>query len=98
MPAINAGDKKVRTTLSIPKSVYEQAREFIEKRESSADSVNAFFVTAITAYVKLLKRKKIDAQFAAMARDKDFRKHASLIANQFSQSDWEAFEVAERDV
>ncbi len=98
MPVASAKNKKVRTTLSIPEPVYEQAQKFVEDRESPADSVNAFFVRAITAYVNLLKRREIDAQFAAMADDKDFQRHATLISDQFSRSDWEAFEIAEREL
>ncbi len=98
MPRIKADEKqKVRTTLSIPKPVYEEARSFVEKREAPADSINALFVTAITTYVKLLRRKEVDAQFAAMAKDADYQKRAKLISDEFSQSDWEAFERAERE-
>lgn len=97
MPVAGMSGKKVRTTLSIPKPVYEEARSYVDKSISSADTINSFFVSAIVAYVKLLRRKEIDARFAAMAEDADYQKEAKLIAEEFSQSDWEAFESAEKD-
>lgn len=89
--------QKVRTTLSIPKPVYEEARAFVEKHEGAADSINALFVTAIAAYIRLLKRREIDAQFAAMAKDSDCQNRAKRVSEEFAQSDWDAFERAERD-
>jgi hypothetical protein len=89
--------EKIRTTVSLPKPVYEEARSFVEKSTGAADSMNSFFVTAIVAYVKLLKRKQIDAQFAAMADDTGYQKEATSISEEFSPSDWQAFESVEKD-
>lgn len=91
------GEKKVRTTVTIPEPLYEEARTFVNSGISPADSINGFFVNAILAYVKLIRRKQIDAKFAGMAEDTDYQKEASLIAEEFNQSDWEAFESVERD-
>lgn len=95
MPVAISNEKKIRTTVSLPKPVYEEARLFVEKNASSADTMSAFFVSAIVAYLKLLKRKEIDAKFAAMSADSDYQKEATLISDEFSQSDWEAFESVE---
>lgn len=89
--------KKVRTTVSLPKPVYEEARTFIGKNAGAGRSINAFFVAAIEAYLKLLKRRQIDSQFAAMSEDADYQRDANLISEEFSPSDWEAFELAERE-
>jgi len=83
---------KVRTTVSLPKPLYEEARSVVAETAASADSMNGFFVAAIRAYVKLLKRKQIDAQFRPMAHDDAYQKEAQLISEEFSQSDWEALE------
>jgi hypothetical protein len=98
MPVAELSEKKVRTTVSLPKPVYEEARSFVDKSVSPAETISAFFVTAIVAYLKLLKRKQIDAKFAAMAEDSDYQKEAKLISEEFSQSDWEAFESVQKDV
>jgi hypothetical protein len=97
MPVAEHVGKKVRTTVSLPEALYEEARSFVNKKVSPADSINSFFVAAILAYVKLIKRKQIDAKFAAMSEDSDYQKGAKLISEEFSQSDWEAFERAEKD-
>jgi hypothetical protein len=97
MAAAKPREKRVRTTVSLPKPVYEEARAFVGKNANSAQTISSFFVTAIVSYVKLLKRKQIDAQFAAMAGDTDYQKQAKLISEEFSQSDWEAFASIQKD-
>ena len=54
--------------------------------------MNGFFEAAITAYLKHFKRREIDAQFAAMATDPAYQREAAAISEEFSESDWEAFE------
>jgi hypothetical protein len=97
MPVAKRGEKKVRTTVSLPESLYEEARSFVNKKVSPAESLNSFFVAAVHAYVKLIRRKQIDAKFAAIAEDRDYQEEAKLISEEFSQSDWEAFERVEKD-
>lgn len=89
--------ERVRTTVRLPRPLYEEARRVVEKSISPAQTINDFFVAAILAYLKHLERRQIDAAFAAMAEDTDYQKEASLIAEEFSQSDWEAFQTTERD-
>jgi hypothetical protein len=91
--SIGASKKRVSTTVRLPRPLYEEARSFVEKGVGNAQTINDFFVAAIRAYVKLLQRKQIDAGFAGMAEDADYRKEAKLIGEEFSQSDWEAFEA-----
>jgi hypothetical protein len=76
--------KRVRTTVRLPRGLYDEARKFVDHDLVQAENINDFFVAAICAYVKLLHRKQVDASFAKMAED-------------FSQSDWEAFEIMERE-
>jgi hypothetical protein len=85
-------EPKVRTTVSLPKPLYEEARSAVAQQATSTDSMNGLFVAAISAYVKLLKRKQIDAKFRAMADDDAYQKETQLISEEFSQSDWEALE------
>jgi len=89
--------EKVRKTVRLPRRLYDEAEHFIETKAVPVETFNEFFVAALLAYVKLLKRKQTDAQFAAMAEDTDYQKDARLIAEEFTQSDWEAFEAAERE-
>lgn len=89
--------ERVRTTVRLPRSLYEEARKLVERELVSAETINDFFVAAILAYVKLLRRKQMDADFARMAEDADYQKEARLIAEEFSTSDWETFQMAEKD-
>jgi len=88
------GAREMRaTTVRIPRPVYEQAKHFVDhERTHTATSIslNDFFVTAIQAYVKMCKRRQIDAAFSMMAEDANYQKEASLLAEDFELSDWEA--------
>jgi len=94
---VEVAEEKVRTTLTVPKPVYEEARSFVEKKVTPADTITAFFLAAIVQYLKFLNRKQIDAKFALMAEDADYQKQAKLISEEFAASDWEAFEMVEKD-
>jgi hypothetical protein len=87
--------ERIRTTVRLPKPIYDEARSLVDENVVPVDSLNDFLVAAIASYVKLVKRKQIDAAFAGMADDADYQKEALLIAEQFAQSDWEALEIAE---
>jgi len=82
----------------LPQPVYDQAKGFVGsgRPETSAFvSLNEFFVSAIQAYVKLYRRRQIDASFAQMAEDADYQKEARLLAEEFEPSDWEALRLGE---
>lgn len=96
-PAIASRETRA-TTVRIPRPVYDQAKHFVDsERTNSATfvSLNDFFVTAIQAYVKLYRRRLIDASFVAMAEDADYQKEARLLAEEFEDSDWEALRLGE---
>jgi hypothetical protein len=86
--------RKVQTSLRLPKPLYEQAKMYVSKGTTAAETINDFIVAAIQAYTKLLRRKSIDAEFSYMAEDASYQKESQLIAEEFTQSDWEALEVA----
>jgi len=89
--------RRVRATVRLPRPLYDEARSFVQKEVSPAENINDFFVAAICAYVKLLRRKQVDADFARMAEDAVYQREARLIEEEFSASDWEAFELVERE-
>jgi hypothetical protein len=78
---------RVRATVRLPRLLYDEVRSFVAKGRSSSGSLNDFFLASVRAYVSLLKRRQIDADFAGMAGDADFQKEAALIAGEFSPSD-----------
>ncbi len=86
------------TTVRLPRPVYEEAKCVVEKEKGGSGpvvSMNDLIVHAIRAYLKMYKRRQIDAAFAGMAEDADYQKEASLLAEEFAQSDWEALRMGE---
>jgi hypothetical protein len=72
--------KKIRTTVTLSKPVYEEARSLVNSDSAPVESMNGFFEAAATAYLRHLKRKEIDAQFAAMANDPAYQQEAAEIS------------------
>jgi len=86
------------TTVRLPRRVYEQAKCIVDEEKRGTGTVvsmNELIVLAVTAYLKMYKRRQIDAAFAAMAEDADYQKEASLLAEEFAQADWEALKEGE---
>ena len=86
------------TTVRLPRPVYDQAKCFVDsekKHTTSFLSLNDFFVTAIQAYVKLYRRRQVDAAFALMAEDANYQTEARLLVEEFEPSDWEALRLGE---
>jgi len=90
------------TTVRLPRPVYEQAKWVVDKEKKggtgSVVSLNDLIVLAITSYLKMYKRRQIDAAFALMAEDAEYQKEASLLAEEFQYSDWEALRIGEGDL
>jgi hypothetical protein len=87
------------TTVRLPRPIYDQAKCVVDREKkgggATVTSLNDLIVAAIKAYLKMYKRRQIDAAFAAMAEDADYQKEASLLAEEFSYSDWEALRIGE---
>jgi hypothetical protein len=79
------------TTVRVPKHVYEQAKTVISRSQGA--SFNEFVVQAIEEKVRRLTEAEIDAAFAQMAHDPDYRRDAVAMAREFAKSDWAAFEA-----
>jgi hypothetical protein len=88
--------KRVRTTVRVPQPLYDQAKHFVQKKGTAAENINDFFVTAIGAYVEMLRRQQIDADFAGMANDAQYQSISKQLNREFAVSDWEAFAAAAR--
>jgi hypothetical protein len=88
------------TTVRLPRPVYDQAKCVVNKESGGQTriSLNDLIVTAITTYLKMYKRRQIDAAFAGMAEDTDYQKEAKLLTEDFEYSDWEALRLSEEDL
>jgi hypothetical protein len=87
------------TTVRLPARVYDQAKGVVNtEKGASRLSLNDLIVTAITAYLKMYKRRQIDAAYAGMSEDADYQKEAKLLVEEFEHSDWEALRLGEEDL
>jgi hypothetical protein len=96
MPESGKTTRSVQTTLRLPAPLYRRAKSFIEKGASR--SVNDFIVRALAAYVRAMERKTIDDAFLPMREDADYHRETLKIAEEFSGSDAETLQLAERDL
>jgi len=90
LPAGNRG--------SAPRSTCPQACanriQFAIKR-GAASSQNGFIVQALEEHLARLEQAWIDAEFARMEEDEDYRTLQIQIAAEFAHADWEALETEE---
>jgi hypothetical protein len=54
-------------------------------------SRNALIVAALERFLLELERQEIDRQFAAMAEDKTYQAMNQQLADDFAESDWDAW-------
>ena len=91
-----AKKKRVRTTVRLPRPLYDQAKDLVKQEAVTSENINDFFVTAIGAYVELIRRQKIDANLARMGHDPHYQELSKQLDREFAVSDWEAFATAAR--
>ncbi len=83
----------VRTTLSLPSDLLEAADQMV--REGKARTRNEFVAMALRRELAAQRRAKIDAAFAEMANDEEYKAEALRIVEEFAEADWEAFQIGE---
>lgn len=81
------------TTVRLPESIYEQAKAMVKQSKDNKGSLNDLFVTAIESYLRMRKRRQIDAEFAGMASDVSYQKESAHLTAEFEHSDWEALNL-----
>jgi hypothetical protein len=81
------------TTVRLPEPIYEQAKAMVKQDKDNKGSLNDLFVIAIEAYLRMRKRRQIDAEFAGMASDIAYQKESSELTSEFEHSDWEALNL-----
>jgi len=87
--------EKIRTTVRLPRTLYDEVHRLVKQDAVFPGTFNDLFTSAVRAYLKMLKRKQIDAAFGGMANDSEYQNEARAIAEEFAASDWEALETAE---
>jgi len=79
----------IRTTLTLPVDLVRRSQHFIDR--GLIPSRNALIVTALERFLLELERQEIDHQFEALALDKPYQKLNQLVADDFAESDWDAW-------
>ena len=79
----------IRTTLTLPIDLVRRSQHFIHR--GTIPSRNALIVTALERFLLELERQEIDRQFEAMAGDEPYQTINQQLADDFAESDWDAW-------
>jgi metal-responsive CopG/Arc/MetJ family transcriptional regulator len=85
--------ERVRTTISLSSDLLQRSQRFID--DGTAPNRTALIEAALEHLLDELERLQIDRQFEAMADDTAYHSLNESIAEEFSESDWEAFLLVE---
>ncbi len=87
--------KTVRTTLALPADLLEAADKAV--RDGKVRSRNELVAAALRRELAARRRAEIDASFADMAHDAEYRKEVLLLEQEFAHASWEAFQIGEAE-
>lgn len=87
---------RIQTTLRLPRDLYDQIHTLLSRDSAGLDSLNELTVKALTFYLKMLRRARVDASFAEMANDAHFQRETEKIMKEFESADTEAFRLIEQ--
>lgn len=83
------------TTVRVPSSLYNEAKSVVNNGTEKARSLNDFIVDSLRERLRHIREARLDAQFAEMRNDRRYQEHATKIASEFEDSDWEALRMVE---
>jgi Arc/MetJ-type ribon-helix-helix transcriptional regulator len=86
----------IRTTLTLPPDLLDAVDEAV--RQGRARSRSELVSAALRRELAMRERAAIDEAFRAMADDAEYRAEAELIAREFAQAEWEAFQSVEQSL
>lgn len=89
------GTRMIRTTLALPADLLAAVDQAV--RAGQARSRNELVSRALERELAAQRRAAIDADFALMANDEEYRAEAEQIMKEFAYADWEAFQLGERE-
>ena len=85
----------IRTTLTLPIDLVKRSEHFVNG--GTIPSRNALIVAALERFLLELERQEIDRQFEAMARDEPYQAMNQKLADDFGESDWDAWVEGEAE-
>ena len=78
-------DSKIHmTTVRIPRELHNEVKAVLD--EGAFGSFNELLVAAVQNFLKVLRDRAVDAQFARMAEDENYQKVALNLYNLFENS------------
>lgn len=83
-----------RTTITLPVRLMERTQAFIDR--GLLPSRNAAITAALEEFLDALEQQEIDAAFAEMAGDQEYRQLNETLDEAFGEASWEALTVVER--
>ena len=86
-------EPRIRTTLDLPASLRDRIQSTI--KQGAASSQNSFIVQALEEHLARLEETRIDAEFAQMAEDENYRTLQLQIVAEFAHADWQALQAGE---
>lgn len=78
----------VRIAINVPVDLINRSQHFID--DGTIPNRNTLFIMALEQFLLKLERQEIDHQFEAMAEDNEYQAMNQRLAEDFSDSDWEA--------
>ena len=85
----------VLNDVALPSRLLEATEKVV--KAGKAKSRDELIARALRKELAAIKRAEIDAAFARMANDAEYQSEALQIAEEFAQSDWEAWQIGESE-
>ena len=96
MPATGRKSSLQTTTVRLPRQLYEQARDVLGTGTTEATSLNELLVEALRQKLRELRRAQIDAGFAEMKNDAQYRRESDILEDEFATNDRETLRLPEK--
>ena len=96
MPGTGSKSSLQTTTIRLPRHLYEEAREVVGTGCTEATSLNELLVDALRQKLRELRRAQIDAGFAEMKNDAQYRRESDILEDEFATNDRETLRLPEK--
>ena len=87
----------VTTTVRLPRQLYDEARQVVEKGKTEATSLNDLLVRSLGEKLRQLRREHVNAEFVGMSTDAQYQRESEVLAEEFASNDRTTFRSAEKE-
>lgn len=95
--AAHRDTSRIQTSLRLPRSLYQQAKDLLKGEASHGATFNELVIRALSSYIRLAARRKIDRAFVGMAGDAAYQEEARTISSEFEAADEESLELLDSE-